>query len=153
VKKLAVARLTAGVALLLTACSRNIDNGEAVRQGVIDYLKARTADTGLNVDLMQVDVTSVSFMKDEARATVYFRPKGASNQGGMQMNYTLDRKGNQWVVRGRSGGSGSPHPGVNPPGVNPQGGAATPDLPPGHPSGASPAGALPPGHPSVGSKQ
>lgn len=142
-KNLAVARLTAGAALLLTACSHNIDNGDAVRQGVIDYLRARTAQTGLDVDLMQVDVTAVSFMKDEARATVYFRPKGVA-QGGMQINYTLDRKGDKWVVRGKGSVGDNPHGGA----------PGTTELPPGHPSGnAPPDGALPPGHPSVGSKQ
>ena len=111
-----------GVALLLTACSRNIDNGDAVRQGVIDYLKARTGQTGLNMDMMQVDVTAVSFMKDEARATVSFSPKGATNQGGMQISYTLDRKGDKWVVRPHAEG-----------GENPHGAAGLPSLPANHP--------------------
>jgi hypothetical protein len=153
VKKLAVARMTAAVTLLCTGCSRNIDNGDAVRAGVVDYLRARTAQTGLDVNLMQVDVTAVSFQKDEAHATVYFRPKGATNQGGMQMSYTLDRKGDKWVVRARSGGA-SPHGGAMPPGMSPPGGGEGTGLPPGHPAtGAAPSGELPPGHPSVGSKQ
>jgi hypothetical protein len=149
VKKLAVARMTVGAALLLAGCSRNIDNGDAVRQGVIDYLKARTAQTGLDVSMMQVDVTAVTFQKDEAHATVYFRPKGAPNQGGMQMSYTLDRKGDRWEVRPRSSGGGMPHAGPSP-----QGGAEdTPPLPPDHPSTGGPSDALPPEHPPVGSKQ
>ncbi len=80
-------------ALLLPACSRDIQNTDAVRQAVVDYLRARTAQTGLDMNLMQVDVTSVAFEHDQARATVFFRPK--TGGGGMQMNYTLERKGNQ----------------------------------------------------------
>jgi len=136
------------VALLLAGCSRNIDNGDAVRQGVIDYLRARVAQTGLDVDLMQVEVTSVSFQKNEAHATVNFRPKGVANQGGMQMSYTLDRKSDKWVVRGRGAANGNPHAGAIPAGAE-----ETPGLPPGHPPGAIPSDPLPPGHPPVGSKQ
>jgi hypothetical protein len=143
VKKFALA-----MAFVLAACSRNIDNGDAVRQGVIDYLRARTSQTGLDVDLMQVDVTSVSFQKDEARATVNFRPKGVAMQGGMQMSYTLDRKSDKWVVRGRGAANVNPHGGGALPGAE-----ETPGLPPGHPPGAIPGDPLPPGHPSVGSKQ
>jgi len=153
-----VKKLVAAAALLLAGCSRNIDNGAAVRQGVMDYLRARTAQTGLNVDQMDVEVTSVSFQKDEAHAVVNFRPKGVA-QGGMQMNYTLDRKDNQWVVRGRSMNMANPHgvpDGSGSPTLPPDHPSSiAPDaLPPGHPStGAPPSGALPPGHPPVGSKQ
>jgi hypothetical protein len=108
------------VALLLAACSRDIQNTNAIRDGVVDYLQARTAQTGLDVNMMAVEVTSVSFQRDEARATVFFRPKSGPSTGGMQMNYVLDRKGDKWVVRGRTEN-----------GVNPHGG--TPALPPGHP--------------------
>jgi hypothetical protein len=119
--------LLAAVALL-AACSRDIQNTEAIRQGVVDYLKARTAQTGLDVNLMNVEVTAVSFEKDQARATVYFRPKNGPEAGGMQMNYVLDRSGGKWVVRGRTEN-----------GVNPHGGSAMPP------------GGMPPGHPPVGS--
>ncbi len=120
-------------AVFMAACSRDIQNTEAVRQGVISYLSARTAQTGLDVNMMRVDVTSVSFHGGtEARATVYFRPKGGG-EGGMQMNYTLDRKGDKWVVRGRTDN-----------GVNPHGAAQMP---------APDSGTLPPGHPPIGSKQ
>ena len=134
-------RALAAAALLLAACSRDIQNTEAVRQAVMDYLRARTSETGLNVDLMQVDVTSVSFQRDQARASVYFRPKGVA-EGGMQMNYTLDRQGNKWAVRGRTET-----------GVNPHGAQSMPKLPPDHPAtgDAPPSGALPPGHPPVSS--
>jgi hypothetical protein len=112
-----LALLTA--AMLIAACSRDIQNTEAVRQGVLDYLKARTAETGLDMNMMQVDVTSVSFQATEARATVSFKPKTGDSGGPMMMNYTLDRKGSKWVVRGRTEN-----------GVNPHGNQA---LPPDHP--------------------
>src|SRR5580700_1403721 len=48
-------------AILLAACAGDIQNTEAVRQGVLEYLNARTAQTGLDMNLMQVTVSSVSF--------------------------------------------------------------------------------------------
>jgi hypothetical protein len=135
----------AAAIVLLTACSRDIQNTDAVREGVVDYLKARTAETGLDINTMLVEVASVSFQRDEAHATVMFRPKSAPDAGGMQMSYTLERKGNKWVVQGRGeAGSGNPH-----------GGPGSPALPQGHPSpdGQPPSGQLPAGHPPVGSKQ
>ena len=83
--------------MLLGCGSRGIQNETAVRQGVLDYLAQRT---DLNMKMMQVDVTSVSFRQDEADATVSFRPKGAAG-GGMQMRYTLERQGSRWVVKGK----------------------------------------------------
>lgn len=131
-------------ALLLAACSRDIQNSDAIREGVVEYLKARTAQTGLDVNMMQVDVTSVSFQRDEARATVFFRPKSGPESGGMQMNYVLDRKGSKWVVRGRTESGVSPHGGA-------AGQMPIPPLPGGPAPGQGQA--LPPGHPPVGSKQ
>ena len=127
--------LFAAVALL-AGCARDIQNTDAVRQAVIDYLKARTAQTGLDMNLMQVDVTSVSFEHDQARANVFFRPKTGPAAGGMQMAYVLDKKGGKWVVRGRSDTGSNPH------------GAGA--MPPGGPSQTQP---LPPGHPPVEPKQ
>lgn len=134
------------VAMLLAACSKDIQNTDAVKQGVLDYLKARTAQTGLDVNSLKVEVTSVAFQKDEARATVSFSPKTGDSGGPMMMNYVLDRKGSKWVVRGRTEN-----------GVNPHGGGQS--LPPGHPAtgggepGSAPSGTLPPGHPPIGSQK
>ena len=144
------------VAMLVAACSRDIQNSEAVRQSVVDYLQTRTAQTGLNVNLLQVDVTSISFERDEARATVAIRPKAGGAP--MMMNYLLDRKGNRWVVRPRADGGANPHEaseGTTMPPGHPGGGESTPPgtLPPGHPGIGTPPGALPPGHPPIGSKQ
>jgi hypothetical protein len=126
-------------AALLAGCARDIQNTDAVRQAVVDYLKARTAQTGLDMNLMQVDVTSVSFEHDQARASVYFRPKTGPAAGGMQMAYVLDKKGSKWVVRGRSDTGSNPHgAGGMPPSSPPSGLPSSPmdapePLPPGHP--------------------
>jgi len=142
------------IALLTISCSRDIQNTDAVKQGVTEYLKSTQAKTGLNLDAMQIEVTSVSFQRDQARANVYISPKGTRN-GGMRLTYVLARSGNKWLVRGRTESGANPHgsqmqPGSAQPG-SPQG------LPPGHPQvapdGDRPAGALPPGHPPVGSRQ
>jgi hypothetical protein len=114
-------------AALITGCGRAPQNEAAVRSGVIEHL---SKNSGLDLSAMDVDVTSVSFTGGEAKATVAFRPKGTPDPG-MSMNYTLERRGAKWVVKGRAGSPGMPH-----------GEAATPSQP-----GASD---LPPGHPPVG---
>jgi hypothetical protein len=146
--------------ILLCGCAKDIQNQEAVRQGVMSYLSKRS---GLLA--MDVNVTSVSFRQDEATAEVHFQAKGNSSPGaGMTMQYVLQRQDGQWVVKGRSG-PGAAH-GASGPAVNsvpgqgalpgsldgmpavPQSGGGSVSLPPGHPAvGGSQA--LPPGHPSV----
>lgn len=54
----------------LNACSHGLDNKEAVRQGVMNYLAKRT-----DLLAMDVSVTSVAFRQDEATATVHFQAK------------------------------------------------------------------------------
>lgn len=88
---------------------------------------------------MDVTVDSVSYNGDQADATVSFSPKGSKAPGAMmKMQYKLERKGSHWVVTGKSGAPGSPHGGAMgaPPAggeANPHGGAAPPEMPPGHP--------------------
>ncbi len=122
--------MLAAVALLLAACGqKNIENKEAIRQAVVEYLNARQAQTGLDMSTMDVNVMAMTFERDTARATVEFRVK--NGDGGMQINYTLDRKGDKWVVQARQD-AGQGH-GV----VAPGSGTASPgtgQLPPGHPS-------------------
>lgn len=108
----------------MAACGRSIQNEAAVRQGVIDYLSARR---DLNLSQMQVEVTSVSFRENEADVTVSFRPKGGDASSGMRMQYTLERTGNRWAVKGKGAG---PH---------------------GHMPTAMPGGQMPAGHPAIGS--
>lgn len=108
------------VVVFLAACSKDIQNTEAVRQGVVDYLQQRTGETGLDVNSLVVTVSSVSFEQDVARATVAFSPKSAPGVTGMSMNYVLDRKGDKWVVKGRQINPGTPH--------------GAEQMPPGHPT-------------------
>ena len=106
----------------LAACTKDIQNSDAVRSSIVDYLKARQEKTGLNMDMMNVDVSSVTFTSggNEAHANVMFTPKAGG--AGMQMPYTLDRKSDKWVVRPHADG-----------GENPHGAAGLPSLPPSHP--------------------
>jgi hypothetical protein len=141
--------LLLSAAILLASCSRkDIQNPEAIRQAVMEDLQARQAKTGVDLSSMRVEVPSVTFNRDEARASVSFLPKGG--QGGMQMPYTLIRKGDKWVVTER----GAPHADALPAGASSQ------PLPAGHPSfGAIPGESangqtqLPAGHPPVNPKQ
>lgn len=156
------------LAAWLSGCAKNIENKDAVRQAVMNYLAKRS-----DLLAMDVSVASVEFRQDEATATVHFQAKGNQAPGaGMNMQYVLERNGSEWVVKGRSGSSsGNPHTGL------PQGGSVAPGqtLPPGHPGipegagsgpgsiGAMPnlppaspggppqSGSLPPGHPAIGS--
>jgi len=103
----------------LAACTKDIQNKEAVRGAIVDYLDARPDKMGQSVN---VDISSLTFSAagNEAHANVMFTPKAGG--GGMQMPYTLDRKGDKWVVRPHAEG-----------GENPHGAAGLPSLPPNHP--------------------
>jgi hypothetical protein len=122
-----------GIALL-AGCKRGVENEQAVRQAVIDYLAGRS----FNVSSMQIDVTSVTFRQNEADAAVSFRPKGSKGAPGMTMNYKLEMKGNRWVVKGKAETGGMPHgsaPGAMPHGAMPgDAGAAMGQMPAGHPA-------------------
>jgi len=158
------------IAALLTGCKKNIDNNDAVKQGISAYLSKRS-----DLLAMEVSVQSVSYKDNQATATVRFQAKGNSSpNAGMTMAYVLERNGNQWVVKGKAGGDS--HAG-NPQGVPgaPQGsigampntgagslgampGGTGQTLPPGHPAiggadGSSPSGTLPPGHPQIPEKK
>jgi hypothetical protein len=156
------------IAALLAGCKKNIDNNDAVKQGVSAYLSKRT-----DLLSMDVNVTSVSYKDNEATALVRFQAKNNSSpNAGMNMQYVLERKGDQWVVKGRAGSEahvgtpqGAPGAADSPSslGAMPNTGSgslgampgSSPQLPPGHPSigGAAPGstsgGTLPPGHPAI----
>lgn len=125
--------------LLLTACSKNIQSDEAVRQGILKHL---SKNTGLQLASMDVTVSGVTFKDNTAEATVSFKPKGADPSTGMQMRYSLEREGSEWVVKKKAdSGHGAAMPGMAP---------EMPSLPP---SGAAPAGGsaeMPPNHPPMG---
>jgi hypothetical protein len=120
--------------LLMAGCNRGLENPDAVRSAILDYLATQK---GLNVANMQVDVTALTFRQNEADATVSFRPKGTSGGAGMTMKYTLEKKGSAWAVKGRTEQGGTPH-------------GAT-GMPPGAMPGAMP-GTMPSGHPDMGAK-
>lgn len=165
VKGSTIATVALGTALaLLSGCKKNIQNNDAVKQGIMTYLAKRS-----DLLAMEVSVTSVAFHDDQATATVRFQAKGnTSPTAGMSMDYILDRKDNQWVVKGRAGAdqhSGVPPGGPNSPGAagstgslgampnmgGSQSGMPPGSMPPGHPSvGGAPSGSLPPGHPPLG---
>jgi len=109
--------------LLLAGCAKDIQNKEAVREGVVEYLQARK-NLDLDMSAMQVDVSAVTFREKEAEATVTFVPKGGSASQGMTMKYQLEREGGKWKVKQKAEPGGGGH-------------------------GAPPAG-MPPGHPPVG---
>jgi hypothetical protein len=132
--------LAVAALVLLAACAKDIQNPEAVRQGVVDYLKSRSSEIGINMDNIDVKVTNVSFEKDVARASVSFSAKGGPPNGGMSMSYVLDRKGDKWAVRGRQTNTANPHGGG-------QALPGTEGVPGGEPT---PGGQLPPGHPPAG---
>ncbi len=127
-------------ALLVSGCGRNIDNKDAVRTGVMDYLNKKKESTGLDMTRMNIEISDVKFNKDEATAVVSFLPKD-STTGGMSMNYQLERQGAKWVVKGRKEGASNPHGGTTAvPGGMPQGMGepATGGMPAGHPPAAAP---------------
>ena len=120
----------------LAGCSKNIDTTEAVKQGVL-----RDIPKDVNVGNMDVSVVSVSFRGQEADAVVSFAPKGGPPM--MSMNYTMERKANEWHIKKRAAGDIQKHAAQMPAdhgGGSPSGGSAPPltgnetQLPPGHPS-------------------
>jgi hypothetical protein len=117
-------------ALLGTVGCRNsaIDTDDAVKQGVMKYLSKRS-----DLAAMDVSLSSVKFRGNEADANVHFQAKNNSSPGAaMNLTYLLERKGDEWVVKGRAGGGA---------GANPHSGAVQQEMP----GGSS----LPPGHPAV----
>jgi hypothetical protein len=124
------------VCLVLAGCHHNMQNEDAVKRGIMDYLSTRQA---LNIASMNVSVTSMVFRQNEVYATVTFSPKGSAAGQPMSIAYTLEKQGDRWVVKPRAG-SGNPHGGM---GANPHGTMGTP------PAGGGSPGALPPGHPAV----
>jgi hypothetical protein len=96
--------------VFLAGCKKDIQNQEAVKQGVMTYLAKRS-----DLLAMDVSVNSVAFQQDEATAQVHFQAKGNSSpQAGMTMQYVLEHKDGQWVVKGRAGASAAHGAAANP---------------------------------------
>lgn len=119
---------------LLTSCGNSLNNKEKVRQAILDRLEKHS---GLDLNALDVTVTSVSFSKNKAYATVAFHPKADTNiRNSMLMKYTLEARDGKWVVVNVADSQGHGMPG--------HGSATSDQLPPGHPaldqidSGASP---------------
>jgi hypothetical protein len=127
----------------LVGCNRGASN-DAIRQAVIDYLSSKK-DLSLNIQAMDVAVTSVQQSGSDADAAVMISPKGAAAAQGMSFKYHLQQRGNAWMVVG-SAESGAAHGGMAAPAEgNPHGGA-----PPATPGGAEKMpdpSALPPASP------
>jgi len=107
----------------LAGCHRGVENNDAVRQGVLDYL----ATKGMTAAAMDITVTSVKFNGDKADATVSFAAKG-TGAGQMAIQYHLEQKDNKWVVVGRTDanqhGAGAAPQSATPGMDNPHGGGA-----------------------------
>ena len=113
----------------LAGCHRGVENNDAVRQGVLDYL----ATKGMTAAAMDITVTSVKFNGDKADATVSFAAKG-TGAGQMTIQYHLEQKDNKWTVVGRK--DANQHgAGQLPAGAAPQG-ATTPGMDNPHGGGA-----------------
>lgn len=113
-------------ALTLAACHHGPSN-DAIRQAVLDRLKQ--PGMGLNLDAMDVNITSVQMNGSEADATVQLTLKDAKNMPGMTVQYHLRQDSGRWVVTGLTGSGVSSHTG---------GGGAVPTD---NPHGGSPADA------------
>ena len=75
-----------------------------MKQGVIHDIPK-----DVNVGAMDVNVVSVSFRGQEADAVVSFAPKGGPPM--MTMNYTMERKGDEWHIKKRANGDLQKHAG------------------------------------------
>lgn len=117
--------------LALFGCAKNVQNNDAVRKGVLDHL---SKNSNISISGMEIEIANVTFRDKEADALVSFKPKGGDASSGMQMRYTLERKGNEWVVKSKAD-SGMGHGATAPPAM------PSSEMPPGHPpmsGGAAP---------------
>jgi hypothetical protein len=112
---------------LLAGCGKGVKTKEKVQQAILGHLQAAS---GLDLNALEFDTTSVTFDKNFAYATVAFHPKNDENvHDGMTMTYTLQDRNGKWVVMkvgdGQAHGS---HAGIG------AGSLSTDsELPPGHP--------------------
>jgi hypothetical protein len=124
--------------LALAGCNRGLQNNDAVRQGVLDYLQK----IGMNMGAMDVNVTSVKFNGNKADANVSFAVKGTGGAA-MTIIYNLEQKDNKWVVVGKQDSSqhgAAAGAGAMGGGENPHAGGAMPGgTPSPHAGGAMPA--------------
>ncbi|HEX4170734.1 MAG TPA: hypothetical protein VHZ55_35185 [Bryobacteraceae bacterium] len=133
-------RLAAALLLFtgfLASCRNDLQSKEKVQAAILARLQK---STGLDLNSLDVNTTSVSFDRNLAYATVAFHPKGdPSVNSGMVMKYTLEQRDGQWAVVKVGDSQGH---GLQGPGMTGHGGAGADQLPPGHPplDGAAPDG-------------
>ena len=138
-----LAALLGATALFAVACKSKTDEKEAIRAGVIKHLAALNM---LNLNNMDVKVTQTTVNGNQAQAQVEIRATGGDpSSNAMQIGYSLEKRGEEWVVLKSTGmGGGMQHPD---PGEAPVAGSATGALPPGHPNVTGSTGQAPGSHP------
>jgi hypothetical protein len=99
---------TALLCVLAIGCHRQANDQEAIRASIDKHLN-ETA--GLNLSAMDRDVKQISVNGNQATAQVEFHLKQGGD-GRMLIEYTLERKGNQWsVLKSKPVGMEGPPPG------------------------------------------
>ncbi len=138
-----LASLLAATLFFAVACKPKTDDKDAIRSGVIKHLAALNM---LNMNAMDVKVTQATVNGNQAQAEVEIRSKGGDpNAAPMQIGYSLEKRGEEWVVLKSTGmGSGMQHPG---PGEAPPAGSTPGAMPPGHPNVTGGSGQAPGTHP------
>jgi len=135
------ATLLGATLLFVFACKSKNDDKEAIRAGIIKHLSSLNM---LNLSNMDINVTQATVKGNQAQAQVEIRSKGGDpNAPPMQIGYSLEKHGEEWVVQKSTGmGGGMQHPG---PGEAP--GSAPGTMPPGHPNVTTGTGQKPADHP------
>ena len=114
------------VFVLAAGCHKSANDQDAIRASIEKRLNGRT---DLNLSVMDRQVKQVSVNGDQATAQVEFRLKGSDAH--MDIEYTLERKGKDWVVlSSQPVGMGSAHSGA---GTAPESAPESGPPPQGHP--------------------
>jgi hypothetical protein len=114
------------VFVLTGGCRKSANDQDAIRASIEKRLNGRT---DLNLSVMDRQVKQVSVNGDQATAQVQFHLKGSDAH--MDIEYTLERKGKDWVVlSSQPVGMGNAHSGT---GQAPESTPASGPLPQGHP--------------------
>jgi hypothetical protein len=141
-----LATLLGATLFFVVACKQKTNDKDAIRAGVLKHLAALNM---LNLNNMDVTVTSATVNGNQAQAQVEVRAKGGDPSAGvMQIGYALEKRGEEWVVvksTGMGGAMQHPGPGEAPPAGMP--GAAPGAMPPGHPKTSGSTGQAPADHP------
>ena len=111
--------------LALAGCARKVESNDAVRQAIVQHV-SKTMSLGA----MDVQIGTVEFHGDTADAVATFVPKGMPNSA-VSFNYTLEREGSGWKVKGRGHMNAEHGKGAQLPAP---GAGDSQGMPPGHPS-------------------